>query len=225
MNLPLSEAVLGLVVEAIFGTYGFPLEAIMKSTASSLDSALNRPPLPAATRNPSAVGSVDASAPGVSPLVSARSALNVQILQSSMEVSIQAGEKSQALVFRAAIDRINELLAPDMGPDAIQGAMGQDNSAEATAGRILSLTTGFFDAYAAQRPNDDADQVAKDFVELIRGGFETGFNEATNILKGLDVFKGDVESGVMKTSELVHKGLDDFLAGKLKPAASDVAAA
>lgn len=197
----------------------------MKSTASSLDSAVNRPPLPAAARNPSAVGSARAAEPGGSPLGSpletARSALNVQILQSSMEVSIQAGEKSQALVFRAAIDRINELLAPQMGPDAIQGAMGQDNSAEATAGRILSLSTGFFDAYAAQRPNDDPEQIAKDFVELIRSGFETGFNEATDILKGLDVFEGDVESGVMKTHALVHKGLDDFLAGKLKPAASD----
>lgn len=91
-----------------------------------------------------------------------RSQLNVQILQSSLEVSIQAGGKSQELVFRAAIDRINEQLAPSMGPDAIQGAMNQDNSPEATAGRILSLSTGFYDAYAARRSGDDPTQVAKD---------------------------------------------------------------
>lgn len=151
----------------------------------------------------------------ISSEAKARAQLNVQILQSSMEVSIQAGGKSQELVFRAAIDRINEILAPSQGPDAIQGAMSQDNSPEATAGRILSLSTGFYDAYAAQHSGTDPAQVAKDFVDLIRGGFEKGFNEARDILKGLDVFKGDIESGVMKTYDLVQKGLDDFLAGKL----------
>ena len=154
-----------------------------------------------------------------------RSQLNVQILQSSLEVSIQAGGKSQELVFRAAIDRINEQLAPSMGPDAIQGAMNQDNSPEATAGRILSLSTGFYDAYAARRSGDDPTQVAKDFVDLVRGGFEKGFNEARDILKGLDVFKGDIASGVMKTFDLVQKGFDDFLAGKLAPAQKQDAAA
>ena len=69
--------------------------------------------------------------------------------------------------------------------------------------------------FRSQRPNDDPDQVAKDFVELIRGGFEKGFNEAKDILQGLQVFNGDIESGVMKTYELVSKGYDDFLASKL----------
>lgn len=158
----------------------------------------------------------------VSAVASSRNRLNVQILQSSLEVSIQTGGKSQELVFRAAIDRINELLAPELGPDAIQGAMGQDNSPEATAGRILSLSTGFYEAYAGQHPGEDGDQLAKNFVDLIRGGFEQGFNEAKDILKGLDVLSGDIESGIMKTFDLVQKGLDDFLAGKLKPAEAEV---
>ena len=193
----------------------------MKSTASSLDSTSPRPPSPAAARNPVDVRNAKAA----DPVATSRNEANKQILQSSLQVSIKAGEKSQALLFRAAIDRINELLAPEMGPDAIQSAAGQDNSAEATAGRILSITTGFFDLYAAQRPKDDPDEVAKDFVKLIRGGFEKGFNEAKEILQGLEVFNGDVESGVMKTFELVHQGLDDFLASKLKPVAADDAAA
>lgn len=154
----------------------------------------------------------------VSAAASLRKRLNVQILQSSLEVTIQAGGKSQELVFRAAIDRINELLAPELGPDAIQGAMDQDNSPEATAGRILSLATGFYEAYAGQHPGEDGDQLAKNFVDLIRGGFEQGFNEAKDILEGLNVLSGDIESGIMKTFDLVQKGLDDFLAGKLKPA-------
>lgn len=147
--------------------------------------------------------------------ISARDQLNVQILQASAEVSLKAGDQSQALLFRGAIERINELLSPTLGPDAIQAKMSEDNSPEATAGRILSLSTGFFDAYAAQRPDDDPDQVAKDFVNLIRGGFEKGFGEAQEILQGLKVFSGEIESGIMKTFELVNKGYDEFLASKL----------
>lgn len=146
---------------------------------------------------------------------SVRNELNLQILEASAEVSLNAGNQSQALLFRSAIERINELLAPTLGPDALQAKVNEDNSPEATAQRILTLSTGFFEAYARQRPNDDPDQVAKDFVELIRGGFEQGFNEAKEILQGLQVFSGDIESGVMKTYELVNQGYDDFLASKL----------
>jgi hypothetical protein len=199
------------------------MEVIMINSTSSLDAGLNRAAFrnegrdPADVRNPKAADGRDVSA-----AASARNQLNVQILQSSLEVSISAGGKSQELVFRAAIERINELLAPEAGPDAIQGAMSQDNSAEATAGRILSLSLGFYEAYAAQRPDADPNQTAQDFVTLIRGGFEQGFNDAKDILTGLGVFKGDVENGVMKTFDLVQKGLDDFLAGKLTPAPTNI---
>ena len=47
-----------------------------------------------------------------------RTQLNTQILQASMDVSIKAGDDSMALLYRTAIDRINELLAPEFGPDA-----------------------------------------------------------------------------------------------------------
>lgn len=157
-------------------------------------------------------------APGGSVAATARKQLNVQIMQSSMEVTIEAGDKSLELLFRAAIDKINAFLEPELGPDAIQNAAAQDNSAAGTAERILSLSTGFFDAYAAQHPDRDPATLAEDFVALIRGGFEQGFNEAVDMLKGFEVFAGSVESEVMKTRELVHQGLDDFLASKLAPA-------
>lgn len=154
--------------------------------------------------------------------VAARQELNAQIVTASLNVSIKSGDDSLALLYRSAIDSINERLEAELGPNAIQNAAAnQDNTPEATAGRILDFATAFFDAYAAQRPNDDPEQVAKDFVELIRGGFEKGFGEARDILQGLGVFNGEVESGVMKTYELVHKGLDDFLSGKLAPPAAE----
>lgn len=146
-----------------------------------------------------------------------RTQLNAQILQASMDVSIKAGDDSMALLYRTAIDHINELLAPEFGPDALQAAMQQDNSAEATAGRILSAATGFFDAYAARYPDKDAETVLRDFVDLVRGGFEKGYGEAHDILKGLGVLGegSEVAAGIQKTFDLVQKGFDDFLATKL----------
>jgi hypothetical protein len=143
--------------------------------------------------------------------------LNQQILEASVKVSISAGNDSQALVLRSAIDRINELLAPELGEQALQNvaASGVDTSPEATAERIVSLSTQFFEGYAQQHAGEDPETVARNFVDLIRGGFEKGFGEARQILEGLGVFEGDVAGGVTKTFDLVQQGYDDFLAGKL----------
>jgi hypothetical protein len=146
-----------------------------------------------------------------------RQSTNLQILQASAKVSIQAGNQSQALLYRSVIDRINDALTPQLGPNAIQNAIdsGIDTSAAATADRILAFSTAFFDKYAAQNPRKDPDQVARDFVALIRGGFEKGFNEAKNILNGLGVLQGGVADGIQQTWDLVQKGYDDFLAARL----------
>ena len=108
----------------------------------------------------------------------AKHQLNVRILEASARVSLTAGDDSLSLVFRSAIDRINELLSPELGPNALQSAAsGQDNSPEATAERILSLSTAFYDSYARQHPGEDPEETAKNFVALIRGGFEKGLVE------------------------------------------------
>ncbi|MDC7707876.1 DUF5610 domain-containing protein [Vogesella indigofera] len=150
---------------------------------------------------------------------SARDEMNAQVID-SLNVSIGAGNKSQQLLYRSAIDKINELLAPDFGADALQAAATkQDNTAEATAERILSLSLGFYDAYAKQNPDKSTEELANGFVSLVRSGFEKGFNEAKDILEGLKVWGGTIATDIQKTYELVQKGYDDFLASKL-PAAS-----
>lgn len=139
-----------------------------------------------------------------------------QILESSFSVSISAGSQSQTLLFRSAVDHINQLLEPELGANALQNlAVSQDNSPEATAGRILSFSTGFYENYALQHPGEDPEKLAQDFVGVIRRGFEQGFNEARDILQSLQVFQGDISAGVMKTYDLVNKGYDQFLADKL----------
>jgi len=141
-----------------------------------------------------------------------KSELNTQIVQASLSVSISAGNEPQQLVLRSVIDRLNELLDDGTGVPALDTASKQDNSPEGTAGRIVSLSTAFFDAYAAQHPDQDPAETAKSFVEMIRGGVEQGFKDARGILDGLGALQGDVAGNIDKTHELVMKGLDDFLA-------------
>jgi hypothetical protein len=101
--------------------------------------------------------------------------------------------------------------------------MGQDNSPEGTAGRILSQTLAFFDGYARQHPNKDPEQLLHDFVDTIRGGFEKGYAEAAKILEGLGVMGegSHVAQEIGKTYELVQQGYDDFLQSRLEALRGD----
>lgn len=148
-----------------------------------------------------------------SVVAKARASQNSAIVQTSLNVAIQAGNEPLALLYKTAIQGINEALEPTLGKDAIQAAAGGDNSPEATAQRILSGSTAFYSAYLQQNKlEDNADSRAK-FVDTVKSGFEQGFKEAQDILTGLKVLEGDVAAGIDKTRELVLKGFADFAAG------------
>ncbi|MEQ1438224.1 DUF5610 domain-containing protein [Fontimonas sp. SYSU GA230001] len=136
--------------------------------------------------------------------------MNAAIVASSEQAAISAGNEPLALLFRSAIEQINEALKPTLGENAIQNAMNQDNSPEGTAGRIVALSTGFFEAFKQQHGNEPEDEVLKKFMETIRSGFEKGFNEAKTILEGLGVFAGDIAAGINRTYELVQQGYAAF---------------
>lgn len=138
--------------------------------------------------------------------------LNASIMQASLNVSIGAQNDPLALVYKSAITSINEALQGQYGDDAIQNAAAQDNSAEATASRIVSLSTGFFDAFKKQNPDLDDDAALSKFMDTISGGMEKGFKEARDILEGLKVLGGDIAGNIDKTYELVQKGYADFIA-------------
>ncbi|MDN2711768.1 DUF5610 domain-containing protein [Janthinobacterium sp. SUN118] len=138
--------------------------------------------------------------------------LNASIMQASLNVSIGAQNDPLALVYKSAITSINEALQGQYGDDAIQNAASQDNSAEATASRIVSLSTGFFDAFKKQNPELDDDAALSKFMDTISGGMEKGFKEARDILEGLKVLGGDIASNIDKTYALVQKGYADFIA-------------
>lgn len=60
----------------------------------------------------------ESSKPGID---ASKQALNASILKASMEVSLSAGNKSMSLLFKTAIENINQALAPELGEDAICG--------------------------------------------------------------------------------------------------------
>ena len=138
--------------------------------------------------------------------------LNASIMQASLNVSIGSENEPLALLYKTAITNINEALKGQYGDDAIQNAASQDNSAEATASRIVSLSTGFFDAFKKQNPDLDDDTALTKFMDTISGGMEKGFKEARDILEGLKVLGGDIAGNIDKTYELVQKGYADFIA-------------
>lgn len=143
----------------------------------------------------------------------ARASSNSAIVQTSLSVAISAGNEPLALLLKSAINGINEELQPTLGKDAIQNAASQDNSPEGTAGRIVSLSTAFYDAYREQKGLEDNQQTREQFIGVIQGGFERGFKEAQDVLEGLKVLSGEVADGIDKTFELVLKGYQDFIAG------------
>lgn len=144
--------------------------------------------------------------------------LNTQIVQASLTVSIGAGNEPQQLVLRSVVDRLNEMLDDGSGIPVLDTASQQDNTPHGTAGRIVGLSTAFYEAYAAQHPGEDPASTAASFVDVIRSGVEKGFADAKHILQGLGALQGDVADNIEKTYALVMKGLDDFLATFQVPA-------
>jgi hypothetical protein len=166
------------------------------------------------------VASSRASNPGNKPVESAatpaesRAQLNTSIIQATLEVSISTQNEPLVLLLKSAITGINELLEPEFGPNAIQNAVSQDNTPEGTAGRIVSLSTGFFEAFKQQHAGEDEAAVLGKFMATIRSGFEQGYNEARDILQGLRVLSGDIASNIEKTYALVQQGYAEFEAAR-----------
>ena len=145
--------------------------------------------------------------------------LNMSIIQVSAEVSLSAGNHSMNLLFRSAIEHLNEVLAPEFGDNAIQATSesGMDFSSQATADRIVSMSTAFFGRYAENHPEKDLETALNDFIKLIGGGIDKGFAEARHILDGLKVLEGDIASNIDKTYELVQAGLKAFVENYSRP--------
>ncbi len=150
-----------------------------------------------------------------SAFITAKNQLNADIVQSAVDMNISAGHESMSLVLKTALEGINEALKETMGDNAIQTAYdsGLDVSPEATAERIVSLSTAFFVQYQELHPGMGQDEALAAFTEIIRGGIDKGFAEARDILGGLNVLEGGIADNIDKTYALLQDGLKSFVEG------------
>lgn len=158
---------------------------------------------------------------GAGSVAESKQQLNMSIVRASFEVSLSAHNEPLALLYKSAIANLNEVLKPQFGENAIQNAAAQDNTPAGTAGRIVALSTAFFEAFKKQHPGEDEAVVLQKFMDTIRSGMEKGFAEARNILQGLGTLNGDIAANIDKTYELVTKGYADFEAAQKAPAPKD----
>ncbi len=192
-----------------------------EADSPAIDARLPDPLAYAASTGSSSSNSnrVQSDLPAVSLRAQAKTQQNASILQASLDVSLQSKNQPLALLLKSAIAGINELLKPQFGDNAIQAAASQDNTPDGTAERIVSLSTGFFDAFKQQHTGENADDVLTKFMATIRSGFEKGAEEAQGILSGMGVLDGDVANNIEKTLALVRQGHDDFEAAQRNPPA------
>ena len=139
--------------------------------------------------------------------------LNAAIVQST-QASLSVTDQPLSLLFSTAITKLNEFLAPTLGENAIQNAAasGNDFSPEATAQRIVSLSTGFYSAFKAQHANESDAAAQEKFMATISQGIDRGFSEARSILAGLKVLEGNIAGNIDQTYALVQDGLNAFKA-------------
>jgi hypothetical protein len=152
----------------------------------------------------------------VSAMARSRAEFNASILKAT-EAQLGVKDQPLALVLRSAIEKINEVLEPTLGPNAIESAAdsGIDVSPEATADRIVGLSTAFFHAFSKQNPNEEGEDLVNHFLAVIGSGIDQGFGEARDILDGLGVLEGSIADNINRTYDLVQEGLARFRESQL----------
>jgi len=138
---------------------------------------------------------------------------NSAIIRSQMDVSLKMGNEPMALLYKTTLGAINEALDPTQETKPIQTAYDNqvDISPKATATRIVSLATGFFQAFQQQNPNMQSEESLNEFMSIISGGIETGFKDARDILENLSVLDGKIATDIDSTYDLVQEGLKNFV--------------
>lgn len=136
---------------------------------------------------------------------------NAAILQST--ISVSATDSPQALALKTALEGINDALEESLGGNAIQSAIdsGIDLSPEATAERIVSLSTAHFDSFQQRHTEYSQEEAVTEFTNLIQSGVDQGFTEAKDILSSLAVLEGNVLTDIDNTYDLVQDKLSAFV--------------
>ena len=132
----------------------------------------------------------------------------------SVDLNFQDLYKSLSITSKQIVDKLNEYLKAQL-PDGVQSLKPQDVTPEATADRIVSGATAFFDVFAKQNSDLSGEELLNKFLETIKSGISKGYDDATGILQGLGAFDVEgVKDGVEKTKSLIDEKLKAYEAQK-----------
>lgn len=117
---------------------------------------------------------------------------------------------SLSLTARQIVDKINEQLKVAL-PEGVQSLSPEEVTPEATAERIVSGVTAFFEVYAKQNSNLSGDELVDSFISEVTRGVNQGYGDAVKILEGIGAFDVEgVRDGVERTRTLIDEKLATF---------------
>ena len=127
-----------------------------------------------------------------------------------VDVSMREVYKSLTVFAQKVLDKLQEILG-DKLPDGLESLKPEDHTAEKTAQRIVDGTTAMLGVFARQRPELEGEALISEFMKTIRGGIESGYQDAAAVLGDIGALEIDgVQSGIEETMRLVEEKLKAF---------------
>ena len=151
-----------------------------------------------------------------------RRQLNQTILDNQLSLSLQSDNKAMNLLYRAISDAVEKRMAAQAPQDQDNNTeataetglnktySNEDTSPQATADRIVSFATNFYQAFREQNPELNDEDGLEQFMQDIGKGIDQGFADARDILTGLKKLEGKVADDIDETYNLIQQGLQDF---------------
>ncbi|WP_051686095.1 DUF5610 domain-containing protein [Rheinheimera texasensis] len=151
-----------------------------------------------------------------------RRQLNQTILDNQLSLSLKSDNKAMNLLYRAISDAVEKRMAgqaPQNANDSTEATAetglnktynNEDTSPQATADRIVSFATNFYQAFREQNPELNDEDGLEQFMQEIGKGIDQGFADARDILTGLKKLEGKVADDIDETYNLIQQGLQDF---------------
>lgn len=136
--------------------------------------------------------------------------INAQIIASHEKLTFSIKNNELSLIYKSAIEQLNEILSPILGEEGLSAVEPDDYTPEAVAERIVQFSTAFFEAYKTRNPEMSEAEALDNFMEIIEGAIAQGIGEAKEILEGMKVLEGGVETDIEKTYALIKEGLQSF---------------
>jgi len=127
-----------------------------------------------------------------------------QVSKPSQTASLSI-EASQRIVNDKIIERLDKVLQKNRA-DEIRTLDPKDYTPESVSKQILNFVKSAIDR--AESRGDDV----REIISQAKQGIDLGFEQAENILSGLNALSGKIAEGVQKTYEMINGGMEEIIA-------------